>query len=76
MVAAFDDIDRRFIEIEVYLQAFDGDESILATSTDLIAAVLQAVELVLDFFVSRTCEFASSDFGDGHQADLSSDSAH
>lgn len=56
MVAAFDDIDRKFAEVEVYLQAFDGDENILAASTDLIVAVLYAVELVLGFFVSSMCE--------------------
>ncbi|KAH7325574.1 hypothetical protein B0I35DRAFT_474336 [Stachybotrys elegans] len=54
MVAAFDDIDRRFAEVEVYLQAFKGDENIRVASIDLIAAVLHAVELVLSFFVSRT----------------------
>ncbi|EPE09049.1 hypothetical protein F503_06825 [Ophiostoma piceae UAMH 11346] len=54
MLGAFDQIDRNFTEVEVYRQAFAGDENITDASIGLVAAVLHAVEMVIGFFVSKT----------------------
>lgn len=56
MLGAFDSIDRNFTEVEVYQQEFAGDENIREASIDLVASVLYAVESVIGFFVSKTCE--------------------
>jgi hypothetical protein len=55
MLGAFDKINRNFTEVEVYQQEFAGDENIKDTSIDLVASVLYAIEMVVGFFVSKTC---------------------
>ncbi|KIH93602.1 hypothetical protein SPBR_04394 [Sporothrix brasiliensis 5110] len=59
MMGALDNLDRTFTEVEIYRQAFPGDENIREASIDLVASVLYAVELVIGFFVSKTCELLS-----------------
>ncbi|EXJ72273.1 uncharacterized protein A1O5_04777 [Cladophialophora psammophila CBS 110553] len=51
MQCAFDDIDIMFSEIELFLQAFPGDENIVQASVELIMATFSAIEAVIGFFL-------------------------
>ena len=55
MLNAFDDIDMKFSQVELFLEIYQGDENIKNASVDLIAAILYAVECVIGFFVKKIC---------------------
>ena len=55
MLSAFDDIDMKFSQIELFLEIYKGDKNVENASVGLIAAVFHAVECVISFFVTRIC---------------------
>lgn len=55
MLSAFDDLDMKFSQIELFLEIYEGDMNIENASIDLIAAILYAVECVIRFFVKKPC---------------------
>lgn len=54
MVGAFDDVDKMFADVELFLQIYPGDENIEKASVKLIADTLFAVENVIGFFLKGT----------------------
>lgn len=51
MVGSFDDVDKIFTEVELFLQIYPGDENIERASINLIADTLLAAENVIGFFL-------------------------
>lgn len=54
MVSSFDDVDKIFAEVELFLQIYPGDENIEKASIKLIADTLLAAENVIGFFLKGT----------------------
>lgn len=54
MVGAFDDVDKMFADVELFLQIYPGDENIEKASVKLIADTLFAAENVIGFFLKGT----------------------
>lgn len=54
MVGSFDEVDKMFAEVELFLQIYPGDENIESASINLIADTLFAAENVIGFFLKGT----------------------
>lgn len=54
MVDAFDEVDKMFADVELFLQIYPGDENIEKASVKLIADTLFAAENVIGFFLKGT----------------------
>lgn len=54
MVGAFDEVDKMFADVELFLQIYPGDENIEKASIKLIADTLWAAENVIGFFLKGT----------------------
>lgn len=54
MVDAFDEVDKVFADVELFLQIYPGDENIEKASVKLIADTLFAAENVIGFFLKGT----------------------
>lgn len=54
MVGAFDEVDKMFADVELFLQIYPGDKSIEKASIKLIADTLFAAENVMGFFLKGT----------------------
>lgn len=54
MVGAFDEVDKMFADVELFLQIYPGDENIEKASIKLIADTLFAAENVIGFFLKGT----------------------
>ena len=54
MISAFDDIDMKFSQVELFLEIYKADKNVEKAAIDLIATVLYAVESVIGFFVKKT----------------------
>lgn len=59
MVGSFDDVDKIFTEVELFLQIYPGDENIERASINLIADTLLAAENVIGFFLRGTGTLAT-----------------
>ncbi len=53
MLSAFDDIDMKFSQVELFLEIYKADKNIENASVDLIASIFYAVECVIGFFVKK-----------------------
>lgn len=54
MVGSFDEVDKMFTEVELFLQIYPGDKNIENASIKLIADTLFAAENVIGFFLKGT----------------------
>lgn len=59
MVGSFDEVDKMFAEVELFLQIYPGDENIEKASIKLIGDTLFAVENVIGFFLKGTGTLAA-----------------
>lgn len=55
MSDAFDQVDKMFADIELFIQIYPEDENIKKASIDLLASTLFAAENVIGFFTKGTC---------------------
>lgn len=54
MVGSFEDVDKMFSEVELFLQIYPGDKNIEESSIKLIADTLFAAENVVAYFLKGT----------------------
>lgn len=59
MVGSFDQVDKMFAEVELFLQIYPGDENIEQASIKLISDTLFAAENVIGFFLKGTGTLAA-----------------
>lgn len=59
LVASFDEVDKMFADIEMFLQIYPGDENIEKASVKLMAETLFAAENILGFFLQGTGTLAA-----------------
>jgi hypothetical protein len=57
MDGAFDNIDMKFQDIELFLQTFPDDDNIDEASIDLVVAAFAAIESVIGFLIQSIREF-------------------
>lgn len=55
---AFENIEKMFSDIELFLHIYPKDENIEKASIDLMASTLYAAENVIGFFTKSTCTLA------------------
>jgi hypothetical protein len=54
VIGSFDEVDKMFSEVELFLQIYPGDENIERASIKLVADTLFAAEIVIAFFLKGT----------------------
>lgn len=52
---AFDQVEKMFADIELFIQIYPEDANIEKASIDLLASTLFAAENVIGFFTKGTC---------------------
>lgn len=59
MVASFDEVDKIFADLELFLQIYPGDENIKKASVKLVADTLFAAENVIGLFLEGSGTLAA-----------------